>query len=226
MVFRLPVARRGALLFGCERQEFSPAASDQADVTELELDPRTALVLVDLQKGITGRPAAHPAERVVSNAAKLAKAFRAAGLPVVLVNVDFSPDRKDVLAPRVDAPPPIGALPADFGQLVPELDVQPGDLRVTKRQWGAFYGTELDLQLRRRHVTGIVLGGISTSIGVESTARAAMERGYQIAFASDAMTDSKKVSHEHSVEHIFPRIGQVRTTEEILHALQRVPKAR
>jgi nicotinamidase-related amidase len=188
-------------------------------MAELELDPRTALVVIDLQKGITGRPAVHPVPGVVANAARLAAAFRKASLPVVLVNVTFSPDSADRLNPRADAPQPPVTLPADFAELIAELGAQPSDIRITKRQWGAFYGTELDLQLRRRGVTGIVLCGISTSIGVESTARAAFERGYQIAFASDAMTDFKELSHNHSLEHIFARIGQVRTTQEIIAAL-------
>ena len=44
-----------------------------------------------------------------------------------------------------------------------------GDIVITKRQWGAFHGTELDLQLRRRGIRGIVLGGIATNFGVEFT---------------------------------------------------------
>ena len=191
-------------------------------MAELELDPRTALVVIDLQKGIAGRPAAHPVQGVVANAARLATAFRKASLPVVLVNVTFSPDSADRLNPRADAPQPSMSLPPDFAELIPELGAQPGDIRITKRQWGAFYGTELDLQLRRRGITGIVLCGISTSIGVESTARAAFEHGYQLAFAGDAMTDFKELSHNHSLEHIFARIGQVRTTDGIIAALSAV----
>lgn len=183
------------------------------------LDPRTALVVIDLQKGIVGMPTAHPSPAVVRNAAGLAAAFRKAGLPVVLVNVAFAPDGADRFQPRADAAPAARSFAADFAEIVPELGAQPDDIRITKRHWGAFYGTELDLQLRRRGVTGIVLAGISTSIGVESTARSAFEHGYNLTFASDAMTDSKDASHRHSLEHIFPRIGQVRTTEEIVDAL-------
>jgi nicotinamidase-related amidase len=184
-----------------------------------ELDPRTALVLIDLQKGIMGLPTVHSTADIVANAARLAAAFRARNLPVVLVNVAFSPDRADMLKPRADVVPPVRTLTPDFSELVPELSAQPTDIRITKRQWGAFYGTDLDLQLRRRGVTGIVLGGIATSIGVESTARAAFEHGYNLTFAADAMTDMKEFSHRNSIEHIFPRIGQVRTTAEIIAAL-------
>lgn len=188
----------------------------------LELDPKTALVVIDLQKGIVARLGALASgASVLANGARLAEAFRKAKLPVVLVNVSFAPDRSDALKPRADAAPPIADLPADFAELIPELNVQTHDILITKHQWGAFYGTDLDLQLRRRGVTGIVLCGVATSIGVESTARSAYEHGYQLAFARDAMADFKDVSHANSIENIFPRIGQVRTTDEILAALDR-----
>lgn len=179
------------------------------------LDPRTALVLIDLQKGIV-EGTARDASTVVDNAARLAAAFRRASLPVVLVKVAFSRGGKDRLRPRSDAPPPAPPTAPDFAELASQLQPSDDDIRITKRQWGAFHGTELDLQLRRRGVTGIVLGGISTSIGVESTARSAFEHGYNITFAADAMTDTVAESHRNSIERIFPRIGQVRTTDEIL----------
>jgi len=72
-----------------------------------------------------------------------------------------------------------GALPSDWSELIPELDRQSADLVVLKRQWGAFYGTDLDLQLRRRGLGTIVICGIATEFGVESTARDAYERGYE-----------------------------------------------
>jgi nicotinamidase-related amidase len=185
------------------------------------LDPKTALVLIDLQRGIMALPTVHPSATVVANAAQLATAFRSAGLPVVLVNVAFSPDGGDRLRTRTDAPAPSLPYNPDFSEIVPELMPQPGDLRITKRQWNAFYGTELELQLRRRGVTGIVLGGISTSIGVESTARAAYERSYNVTLASDAMTDRDPVAHECSVTKLFPRLGEVDTTNAILALLAR-----
>lgn len=185
------------------------------------LDPKTALVLIDLQKGIMALPTVHPTATVVAHAARLATAFRGAGLPVVLVTVTFSPDGGDRLRTRTDAATPAFATPPEFSELAPELMPQPSDIRITKRQWNAFYGTELDLQLRRRGVTGIVLGGVSTSIGVESTARAAYERCYNVTLASDAMTDRDPTAHECSLTKIFPRLGEVDTTNAILGLLRR-----
>jgi nicotinamidase-related amidase len=185
------------------------------------LDPRTALVLIDLQKGITAMPTVDPADAIVERAVALAKAFRERDLPVVRVRVAFSPDGGDILRSRVDAPPPAMTRSADWADLREEIGTGPHDITITKRQWDAFFGTELDLQLRRRKMTGIVLAGISTSIGVESTARHARELGYEIAIASDAVTDTVKAAHENSLQRIFPRLGQVDTSAAIIAALGR-----
>jgi nicotinamidase-related amidase len=111
-------------------------------------------------------------------------------------------------------------MPPDWSDLIPELNRQPGDIAILKRQWGAFYGTDLDLQLRRRRMTTIVLCGIATEFGVESTARDAYERGYEQVFAEDAMTGRTAESHANSVQRIFPRMGRVRSTAEIVAALR------
>jgi nicotinamidase-related amidase len=184
-----------------------------------QLDPRTALVLIDLQKGITALPTETSADVIVERAAQLAKAFRNRNLPVVRVRVAFSPDGGDVLRARVDAAPPAAGRAADWADLREEIGTGATDIVITKRQWDAFFGTELDLQLRRRKITGIVLAGISTSIGVESTARHGRELDYQIAIASDAVTDMVREAHENSLTRIFPRLGQVDTTARIIAAL-------
>jgi len=188
----------------------------------LALDPQsTALVLIDLQRGIAGRPTApHQATDVVARARSLAERFRQVGAPVVLVRVAFAPDGRDRLAPRVDAAGWSGPVSPDFSDLVPELGPKEGDLVITKRQWGAFYGTELDLELRRRGIRTIVLGGISTNFGVESTARDAYERGYELVFAEDAMAGQTAEAHRFATTTIFPRIGIVRSSEEVLAALK------
>lgn len=189
---------------------------------ELSLDPKTtAIVVIDLQKGIVGMPGAHPhpPETVVANAVGLLDAGRAAGAQAVLVHVGFAPDFRDALQTPVDEPMrATGNRPPEWMDLLPELKQQPGDVIVFKRQWGAFYGTDLDLQLRRRGIKTIVLCGIATEIGVESTARDAYERGYALVFAEDAMTG--RAAHENSVRHIFPRMGRVRSTAQIIAALK------
>jgi nicotinamidase-related amidase len=189
----------------------------------LSLDPRkTALVLIDVQKGILSRPLApHGAEQIVQNTAALGRSFNEAGAAVVLVNVAFL--GADRLSQDVDEPMavPPGGLPADWAEFAPEIGALRADLIVTKRQWGAFYGTELDLQLRRRGITTIVLGGIATNFGVESTAREAWQHNYSVVVAEDASTSMGVGLHEFSIEKILPRIARVRKSAEVIAGLQK-----
>jgi nicotinamidase-related amidase len=188
-----------------------------------EINPTVALVVIDMQKGIVNRPSApHPSADVSRNVVELAGAFRARNHPVVLVTVGWSPDGGDAPKSRVQSAMATGSLPPDFTEIIPELRPDAArDIFIRKHQWGAFYGTDLDLQLRRRGITDIVLCGIATSIGVESTARNAWEHGYNITFASDAMTDVVAEGHDRALSVIFPRIGEIGTTQEIIAALPR-----
>ena len=187
----------------------------------MTLDPATtALVVIDLQRGILGRETTpHAVPDVVARSAQLAAQCRKVGATVVLVNVSFSGDEKHRLAQPVDSPNPPGKMPPGYDILDPALGVVASDILVTKRQWGAFYGTALDLELRRRGVTTIVLCGVATSFGVESTARDAWERNYRIVFAEDAMAGMTPGAHEFAIKTIFPRIGWVRRTSDILAML-------
>jgi nicotinamidase-related amidase len=186
------------------------------------LDPRTtALVLIDLQKGILPLAKAPcSAEAVLANAVLLAQAFRAARAAVVRVRVGFAPDFADRLAPPVDAPSPPSALPPDWMDDPAELPAHPGDIAIVKHQWGAFYGTDLDLQMRRRGIRTLVVGGISTPFGVESTARDAWERGYQLVLPEDLSSAGALEPHRNAFIAIFPRIARVRSTAQVLAALE------
>ncbi|MFE0460473.1 isochorismatase family protein [Kitasatospora sp. NPDC058965] len=186
-------------------------------MTLTTFDPRTALVLIDLQQGIVSlETVPHTAAEVVERAVELADAFRSHDLPVFLVRVSFGDG--DRVPGRTEAAAGAATPPAGWDEIVPQL-ADPAAVTVTKRNWGAFYGTDLDLQLRRRGVTQIVLGGIATSIGVESTARAAHEHGYHVSLVTDAMADRSAESHAHSIERIFPRLGELGTTAEVVELL-------
>ena len=189
----------------------------------ITLDPRTtALVLIDLQKGILGRPLApHDAAKVVENSAALGKSLKAAGGVVILVKVAFANDYADTPGKEVDeaAPMPPGGLPAEWSEFVPEIDSLKADVVITKRQWSAFHGTELDLQLRRRGIKTIVLGGVATHIGVDSTARDAWQHHYAVVVAEDACSSMSAELHQFSMEKVLPRVARVRSTAEILAGL-------
>ncbi|MGC9992230.1 MAG: isochorismatase family protein [Candidatus Cybelea sp.] len=181
------------------------------------LDEKTALVVIDMQKGILAMPTIQPAAGVLANVVQLVDAFREKQRPVVLVHVGWGPDRADALASRNQSGRSVPNPPPDFFEYAGELRADGSrDILIHKRQWGAFYGTDLDLQLRRRRITNIVLCGISTSIGVESTARDAWERAYNLTFVSDAMTDSDADAHDRALRIIFPRIGEIGTTRDVL----------
>ena len=186
------------------------------------IDPRTALVVIDLQKGVTAIPTQpFDGSEVVARTVELANAFRAKDLPVVLVRVSFAADGSDAPRGRTEQSRSGSgrAYPEGWDQIVDEL-VTGQEIIVTKRNWGAFYGTDLDVHLRRRGITQIVLTGIATSIGVESTARAAYEHGYNVTLATDAMADMSEASHQHSIETIFPRLGETGSTAEIISRLK------
>jgi nicotinamidase-related amidase len=179
------------------------------------LDPKTTLVVIDLQKGIVALPTVHPIADIISRSRALADAFRARGLPVVLVNVaGGAPGRTE--QPRRAEPFPDG-----WTDLVPELNRQPGDIAVTKRTWGAFPSTDLERQLKARGVTQVVITGVATGTGVEATARQAYEAGLNVTLAIDAMTDMRAEAHDYSIAKVFPRLGETGTTLEIIDLLDK-----
>ena len=193
-----------------------------------QLDPKTALVLIDLQKGITGMEVAHPSEDIIAKSAELIAAFRSKNLPIVIVNVNplgakwtqsrveqsTAPKGEEAIAAARTAMEQIG-----FFDIVPALPTDDNDIFITKTSWSAFYNTTLDEQLQALNITGIVLAGIATSVGVEGTARDASRIGYNITFASDAMTDLHLSAHEHTLKYIFPRVGEVDSTAAIIKKL-------
>ena len=178
------------------------------------LDPKTALIVIDLQQGIVSFPLVHPITEVLNNTRALADAFRSQSLPVVLVNVAGR-------APgRTEQPGRALSFPPGWTDLLPELDRQPSDHAITKYTPGAFPKTGLEEHLRDLGVTQVVLAGVATSNGVESTARQAYENGFHVTLAIDAMTDMSMDAHDYSLRKIFPRLGETGKTQEILDLLR------
>lgn len=186
-----------------------------------QLDEKTALLIIDLQRGSESRPTApHPLSEVVANSNKLAEAFRARNLPVFLTRFTTDPDGASSTPGRTDLGPRASQpLPEGWDALIDGL-AHPADTVITKRNWGSFYGTDLDLHLRRRAITHLVITGIATSLGVESTARTAHEHAYNLTIPLDATTDLTPESHTHATTRIFPLIAETGTTEEVLVKLK------
>ncbi|GAB6990167.1 hydrolase [Paenibacillus pini] len=189
--------------------------NDSIETLNLHAD-KTALVVIDLQHGIINAPKQGPytGAQVIEKASNLVKTFTEKGAFVVLVRVTWI-DGKDTLKPNTDTNIGATKLPEGWDDYVPEIADTPHAYKITKRQWGAFFGTDLDLQLRRRGIDTIVLCGVSTSIGVDTTAREAYQLGYNQVFVEDAMTASSKEEHNYVCKYMFPRMGKVRTSEEV-----------
>ncbi|MFE2734918.1 cysteine hydrolase family protein [Streptomyces sp. NPDC056723] len=178
------------------------------------VDARTALLVVDLQEGTVGLPTVHPAGEIVDRAAELATVFRSAELPVVLINVAGGAPGRNELPKSNKAPAP------NWADLVPQLKAEAGDHRVTKRTWDAFPATDLHDYLQSQKVTQVVLAGIATSIGVESTARTAYALGYNVTLATDAITDLDPAAHTNTVARVFPKLGETGTTAQIIDLIK------
>ncbi len=177
------------------------------------LDPKTALLVVDLQKGLINSSFIHPIADVIERNRVLLAAFRQRALPIVLLNVAGG-------APgRTEQPRRYSTLPEGFSDLIPELDRQSSDIIVTKRTWGAFASTDLEAQLKSKGVTQVVVTGVATGTGVEATARQAYEQGFNVTLALDAMTDVRPEAHAYSLAHVFPRLGETGSTQNILDLL-------
>jgi len=180
------------------------------------IDPTSALVVVDLQRVTTSFPAAHEMAVVVANATRLADSFRAAGRPVVLTVADLNDPplgRNELSRPRTP-------VPAEALELVPGLQHE-GDVVVRKRGWGAFVGTALEERLRELGVTHVVVVGLATGFGVESTARQAYDAGFHVTLATDAMTGPVLAGHEHTVANVFRVLGETGTTDDVIALLER-----
>ena len=178
------------------------------------LDPETALIVVDLQRGIVGLPFVSTIDKVVERSRALLDAFRQRGLPVVLVNVaGGAPGRTEQTRRQQTLPP-------GWTDFIPELGQQPTDIVVTKRTWGAFASTDLENRLKALGITHVVITGVATGTGVEATARQAYELGFNVTLALDAMTDVRPEAHDYSTTNVFPRLGETGTAEDIIHLLE------
>jgi len=180
------------------------------------LDPNTALLVVDLQKGILPGVLPPPVAAVADRTRALLDAFRARKLPVVLINAaGVAPGRTEQPRRMPDT------LPEGFTDFLPELNPQPDDIVVTKFTWGAFATTDLQARLKALGVTQVVVTGVATGTGVEATARQAFEAGFNVTLAVDAMFDPRAEAHAYSVASVFPRLGETGTADEIITLLSK-----
>ncbi|HZY62424.1 MAG TPA: isochorismatase family protein [Edaphobacter sp.] len=183
-----------------------------------KLDPKTtALVLIDLQNAVLSRETKpYPAGEVVERSRAMAEAFRAKGALVVYVRVPL----KDILSLTTDEAMILPKdIPAAASEIADAAGMQSGDLLVSKRHWGAFAQTTLETELRNRGVETIVLAGIATNMGVESTLRQGTGLGFAFITVEDACSTFSPEMQDFAFKTIFPRLSHVRTTQQVLEAL-------
>ncbi|MFT4011572.1 MAG: isochorismatase family cysteine hydrolase, partial [Nocardioidaceae bacterium] len=180
-----------------------------------QIDDGVALLAIDFQHATTAFPSAVDMAGVVANARRLADGFRDRGKTVVLTRADLNalpPGRADYASPGHEVP--LAAL-----DLVPELGQVDSDLVLDKTGWGAFAHTSLEELLAERGITQLVLCGLATNFGVESTAREAYDLGYHVTIATDAVNSPVPPGHDYALTSVFPVLAQTGTTDEILAAL-------
>ena len=183
-------------------------------------DPKTtALVSIDLQGLVLSLPLApYPAEQIVANTVAITNKLKADGGTTVFVTVGFSSDYADAVNQPTDETftlPP-GGLPAAALAAPAEIAALTPDVTILKRQWSAFYGTELDLQLRRRGIKTLILTGVATNFGVEATVRDAYAANYAVIVAEDAVTTFSLDMQDFACTKVLPRLSRIRKTAEIL----------
>lgn len=172
-----------------------------SDPPQADFDPRlTALIVVDLQMRIVAQHAEpHTGADVVRQTMRLAEVVRESGGRIVIVTLEW---------PQQPQPP--------GSELVEEMRPKPGDLEITKRGWSAFHQTGLDEALREQGLDTLIITGMSTNHAVESTARSARDHGYRMLLPHDAMAGRSAVAHRFAIEEIFPLLGTVCTTDELV----------
>lgn len=196
---------------------------------------RTGLVLFDVLHGYL-----HPADPekaanvaasgMPANIARLYAGARAAGLLAFYARADHAPDHSD-LVPRLSdtdmdlRPWPDPAEPfSNFvtkdskdAELAAEVAPPPGEgIMVFKHRWSAFYQTSLELMLRARGLDTIVLAGLSTDVGIASTAFTARDADFSVVVVRDACYSSRGPNHDFFMERVFPRMARVMTTDAAL----------
>ncbi|HKC08589.1 MAG TPA: cysteine hydrolase [Methylomirabilota bacterium] len=215
----------------------------------LALDPRTtALVIVDMQEYFLNpaSPFSRSCERVVPGVMghfqergrgvvepalrRLLDFFRAHALRVVYTTVASElPDGRDLMpifqqrnaASRDavgDAAIPPRADP--WARIVAALEPRPGELVVNKTTYGTFNSTGLDHALRSLGVTTLVVGGVVTNVCVETTARDAADRGYDVVVLDDGCAAFSPEIHEATLLSFQGPFGRVRTSDEVLTLLE------
>jgi ureidoacrylate peracid hydrolase len=170
---------------------------------------------------------------VIDNAVRLKDAARKASIPIFYAMANHRPDgsnRSMIVTdtdmrlrpwPNGECTPSVhGATEGSWEQkVIDELKPAPNDYIIPKYRWSAFHQTYLDLALRARNITTIIVSGGSVDVGVASTVYAARDLDYNIIIVRDACSNSNEDSMATFMEKVFPRMARVRTTDQLLEMI-------
>lgn len=184
-----------------------------------------ALLMIDMQNaychpdGVFACNAADPlvCQKVVEPCARLMRAARAAGIPVLhAAKVSFSPTAQTVSFHNTRREGRgmllLGDWDADFAEGVRPA---PGEVVLHKPAFSAFFGTALDSVLLALGARQLVLAGVTTSICLETTARDAAQRALDVFVVRDASAEWEPARHERSIEQMSYAFARVVTVEQL-----------
>jgi nicotinamidase-related amidase len=144
--------------------------AEETDVTTLSDRPRTALLVIDVQRGVVGE--AHQRDAVIANISTLVDTARAEGIPIVWVQHSDDDLVKGSAA----------------WEYVPELARRESEPLVHKSYGDSFEGTDLEETLARAGVGRLVVTGAESDACIRSTIHGAFARGYDVTLVGDAHT--------------------------------------
>jgi ureidoacrylate peracid hydrolase len=163
----------------------------------------TAILMIDMQKmyfeqdrrDVLGWPPIWRLGEVIGECRQLLAAGRAAGLPVIYTRAVARPDGADMMPSMrrllASVPGGAGAMAGRGGtpsEIMDEVTPAPGDIVIDKPRWDAFHFTGLEPVLRNLAVRRLIIAGLQTNVCVESTARTAMMRNFEVAVPEDAVS--------------------------------------
>ena len=173
-------------------------------------EQRTALLVIDMQRGFCEpeeflgiAPGPEPFAAAIPGCAALLTAARRAGVPVAFTRAAYFPDYSDQLPPRGwqtgSAASPTFAAGSRMAEIVEELAPRAGEVVIDKVRPGAFAGTRLETWLNAQDIRSLVLCGVTTNICVETTAREAYARGYDVYVPYDATGEAEPNRQLHAL---------------------------
>jgi gluconolactonase len=202
-------------------------------MADFTLDPkRTALIIQDMQNDViieggafaeSGSPQHAKEQNAVENAAELADACRAKGVPVIHVHyiVEEGAPGLKLNAPLFQGLKEAGAMVRGSWGAAPADGLEPkdGDFVIEKMRMSAWEGTKLEVLLTGLGVDTVVVTGAWTNMSIEHTARTGADKGYYMFVVDDCCSTMNADWHNASVNYALQNVSTVTDSGEVVEAL-------